>query len=149
MVVRPAWEKVPGDNWVEVDSHSQATMVLPGLAERVFLTIGRQELSAYAEVKNIWFFMRMIDPPQPNLPIPRGELLLQRGPFSVVDELSILREYQLGAIVSKNSGGDSTYAKIVAARELKLPVVMVQRPPVPMGETVADIESAIAWLQKQ
>lgn len=149
MVVRPAWEKVPGDNWVEVDSHSQATMVLPGLAERVFLTIGRQELSAYAEVKNIWFLMRMIDPPQPNLPIPRGELLLQRGPFSVVDELSILREYQLGAIVSKNSGGDSTYAKIVAARELKLPVVMVQRPPVPMGETVADIESAIAWLQKQ
>jgi precorrin-6A/cobalt-precorrin-6A reductase len=91
----------------------------------------------------------MIDPPEPDLPIPPGQLILQRGPFSLELERSLLQEHKIGAIVSKNSGGDATYAKIIAARELGLPVVMVQRPPVPEGEIVTDVESVVAWLKKR
>ena len=149
MLVRPAWEMVEGDRWIEVASHSEAAKALLGRSQRVFLTIGRQELAAFAGLDAIWFLMRAIDPPALNTPVPQGKLLLARGPFTLEDERKLLLEYQIDTIVSKNSGGGATYAKIAAARELGLPVVMVQRPPIPDVEQVADVEGAIAWLIKQ
>ncbi|PZV16116.1 MAG: cobalt-precorrin-6A reductase [Leptolyngbya sp.] len=146
MLIRPVWEPRAGDEWIEVESNTTAAKVLPGLAQRIFLTIGRQELAAFAHLK-IWFLMRMIDPPLPDTIVPPGKILLDRGPFSLGNERSLLQQYEIGAIVSKNSGGDATYAKIIAARERRIPVVMVQRPAVPAGEKVADVESAIAWLR--
>ncbi|MEG4506285.1 cobalt-precorrin-6A reductase [Microcoleus sp. F6_B4] len=149
MLVRPAWERVEGDRWIEVAGHSEAARALLGRSRRVFLTIGRQELAAFAGLDAIWFLMRAIDPPALNTPVPNGKLLLARGPFSLEDERQLLLEYQIDTIVSKNSGGGATYAKIVAARELGIPVVMVQRPPIADVEKVADVEGAIAWLVKQ
>lgn len=146
MLIRPAWEPIAGDDWINVESNAVAATILPGLAQRIFLTIGRQELTAFAHLKS-WFLMRMIDPPLPDTPMPLGKLLLDRGPFSLENERSLLQHYDIEAIVSKNSGGNATYAKIIAARERKIPVVMVQRPAVPTGEKVADVESAIAWLR--
>jgi precorrin-6A/cobalt-precorrin-6A reductase len=144
MLIRPAWEKTPADHWIEVANNATAAEVLPGLAAKVFLTIGRQELSAFAHLKNIWFLMRMIDLPSP--PIPNGEILLKRGPFSLQDERDLLENYDIGAIASKNSGGDATYAKIIAAQEMNIPIVMVQRPAMPEGEKVTTIEQALRWL---
>ena len=92
--------------------------------------------------------MRMIDPPIPDTPVPPGTLLLERGPFTLADERVLLHTYAIGAIVSKNSGGDSTYAKMIAARELGLPVVMVQRPPMPEAAQVADVEQALLWVEQ-
>ncbi len=92
--------------------------------------------------------MRMIDPPTPDTPVPQGTLLLERGPFTLADERALLHTYAIGAMVSKNSGGEATYAKLIAAREVGLPVVIVQRPPVPAGEQVADVGNALVWLQK-
>ncbi|MEG4499620.1 cobalt-precorrin-6A reductase [Microcoleus sp. F10-C6] len=149
MLVRPAWEMVEGDRWIEVGSHSEAAKALLGQSQRVFLTIGRQELAAFAGLDAIWFLMRAIDPPALNTPVPNGKLLLARGPFSLEDERKLLLEYQIDTIVSKNSGGGATYAKIVAARELGIPVVMVQRPPIPDVARVADVEGAIFWLIQQ
>jgi precorrin-6A/cobalt-precorrin-6A reductase len=81
--------------------------------------------------------------------LPPGELLLDRGPFSLERELQLLRDYKIDAIVSKNSGGDATYAKIIAARELGIPVIMVQRSIVPEGEVVNNVSGAIEWLIEQ
>jgi precorrin-6A/cobalt-precorrin-6A reductase len=154
MLIRPAWQKVEGDSeaqasadrWIEVDSVEAAAAVLPGLATRVFLTIGRQDLAAFAHLEDIWFLMRMIDPLAPDDIVPKGLLLLERGPFVLADERDLLRKYEIDAIVSKNSGGDATYAKIIAARELGILVVMVKRKAVPEGEQVPDVESAVEWL---
>jgi precorrin-6A/cobalt-precorrin-6A reductase len=142
---RPAWEKQEGDRWIEVESNTAAAEILPDLAQRIFLTIGRQELSTFAHLQKNWFLMRMIDPPDP--PIPRGEILLKKGPFSLEDEQDLLRKFNIKAIVSKNSGGDATYAKIIAARELNIPVVMIQRSPLPDAETVQTVEQALQWLR--
>ncbi|MEG4589742.1 cobalt-precorrin-6A reductase [Microcoleus sp. MOSTC5] len=149
MLVRPAWEMVEGDRWIEVASHSEAAKALLGQSERVFLTIGRQELAAFAGLDAIWFLMRAIDPPALNTPVPNGKLLLARGPFTLEDERELLLEYQIDTIVSKNSGGGATYAKIAAARELGISVVMVQRPQIRDVEQVDNVEGAIAWLIKQ
>ena len=147
MLVRPVWEKVEGDRWIEVESIDAAAKAIPVKARRVFLTIGRQQLASFLGLENIWFLMRSIDPPEP--PIPDGKLLLDRGPFHLEQEQELLREYQIDAIISKNSGGDATYAKVIAARELEIPLVMVQRPAMPVGKKVANIADALTWLQQQ
>ena len=149
LLLRPAWEPVAGDCWIAVESIAAAVSILPSLAQRVFLTIGRQDLAAFAPLTALWFLMRMIDPPTPDTPVPPGTLVLDRGPFTLEDERELLQAYAIEAIVSKNSGGDATYAKMIAARELALPVVMVQRPAIPEGEQVTDVEAALAWLARQ
>jgi precorrin-6A/cobalt-precorrin-6A reductase len=146
LLLRPAWEPMAGDRWIEVENIAAAVSILPSVARRVFLTIGRQDLAAFAPLTDLWFLMRMIDPPTPDTPVPPGTLLLERGPFTLEDERDLLKTYAIGAIVSKNSGGEATYAKMRAARELALPVVMVQRPPIPGGEQVTDVQAALAWL---
>jgi precorrin-6A/cobalt-precorrin-6A reductase len=146
LLVRPAWVRSIEDTWIEVERIEAAVQAIPASAERIFVTIGRQQLAPFATLTDKWCLMRSIDPPDPSIPLPPGKLLLDRGPFSLEGERQLLREYQIQAIVSKNSGGDATYAKIIAARELGLPVVMVQRPIVPEGEKVADVAGAVEWL---
>ena len=148
LLVRPAWEPVEGDHWIAVESIAAAVSILPRVAQRVFLTTGRQDLAAFALLTDLWFLMRMVDPPTPDTPVPPGTLVLERGPFALKNERELLQTYAIEAIVSKNSGGEATYAKIRAARELALPVVMIQRPPTPVGEQVTDVEEALGWLAR-
>jgi precorrin-6A/cobalt-precorrin-6A reductase len=147
LLERPAWEPVAGDRWFSVQNHTAAAALLPGLAQRIFLTIGRQELHNYAHLQDLWFLMRSIDPPLD--PVPPGEVLLDKGPFTWVAEQHLLWQHQIELIVSKNSGGAATYAKIAAARKLGLPVVMVERPVMPVGFQVATVDEAWQWLQRQ
>lgn len=146
MLIRPPWEQVSGDRWIEVDSIEAAATALQHLAQRVFLTVGRQELAAFAHLKEIWFLMRMIELPAPDALVPPGMVLCDRGPFDLKNEREILIHKNIDTIVSKNSGGNATYAKITAARELGLKVVMVNRPAIPPGEQVSNVDDVLAWL---
>jgi precorrin-6A/cobalt-precorrin-6A reductase len=146
MLIRSPWEKVSGDRWIEVDSVTAAAAALQNQSRRVFLTVGRQELAAFAHLKEIWFLMRMIDPPARDALVPPGMLLCDRGPFTLNNEREILIHHNIDTIVSKNSGGDATYAKIIAARELEVKVVMVNRPAIPPGDYVTDVDGALAWV---
>ncbi len=145
-LMRPAWEAVSSDRWISVQSLEEARQIIPEIARRVFLSIGRQELSYFIAVKTAWFLMRMVDQPQADVIYPNGKILVQRGPFSRVEERSLLQTYGIEVLVTKNSGGSATYAKLEAARELGLPVVIVQRPVLPDIEMVTTVEAAIAWI---
>jgi precorrin-6A/cobalt-precorrin-6A reductase len=133
---RPGWEPGPGDRWHSVASLAEAADLLPSLGRRVFLTTGRLGLAAFARVPELYFLVRSVEAPEP--PMPRHtEVLLARGPFSVEDETALLREHRIDVLVTKDSGGASTSAKLTAARALGLPVVVVRRPPLPEGVTPA------------
>ncbi|TPQ21485.1 cobalt-precorrin-6A reductase [Streptomyces sporangiiformans] len=133
---RPGWEPRPGDRWHSVASLAEAADLLPSLGRRVFLTTGRLGLSAFARVPELYFLVRSVEAPGP--PMPRHtEVLLARGPFSVEGETALLREHRIDVLVTKDSGGASTSAKLTAARALGLPVVVVRRPPLPEGVTPA------------
>ncbi|NCJ05569.1 cobalt-precorrin-6A reductase [Synechococcales cyanobacterium C] len=147
ILCRPPWPKQAQDHWIEVASHPEAAHRLVALGQRIFLTIGRQELAAFASVQQCWFLMRMIDFPSAEVQLPPGKVLLQRGPFTLAQECELLKTYAIQALVSKNSGGEATYAKIQAARELGLPVVMVQRPTLPTEAQVSHPTQAIQWIQ--
>jgi precorrin-6A/cobalt-precorrin-6A reductase len=147
MLVRPAWARDIQDNWIEVESIDRAVAAVPTTAARIFFPLGRQQLAPFAILTDRWCLMRSIEPPAPDMPLPPGKMLLDRGPFSLEQERQLLRDYRIDAIVSKNSGGAATYAKIIAARELGLPIVMVQRPMMPAGERVGHVGEAIDWLR--
>ena len=144
---RAPWKKQAGDDWIEVSDAAAAAKALSALARRVFLTLGRQELAAFAELRDLWFLVRMIERPQQPLPLARSELVLARGPFVQADEEALMAKHRIGALVAKNSGGDATYGKIAAARALHIPVVMIQRPQLAPAQTVATVDDAVAWAE--
>ncbi|MEU2349809.1 cobalt-precorrin-6A reductase [Modestobacter sp. NPDC049651] len=141
---RPGWTPQPGDDWRFVDSLAGAARAVAGF-RCVFLTTGRQGVGAFAALPGR-VLVRSVDPPDG--PLPAGAtLLLDRGPFSVDDELALMREHGVDVVVTKDSGGHLTEAKLTAARALGIPVVLVRRPPLPPGvETVASVADALAWL---
>ncbi|WP_067843944.1 cobalt-precorrin-6A reductase [Nocardia lijiangensis] len=144
---RPGWSETPGDRWIRVPDPAAAARALPELGERVFLTIGRQGVGAFAGLTRQWFLIRAIDPPEAPLP-PRHEVLLARGPFAVDEESRLLASRRIEVLVTKDSGGDRTEAKLVAARAAGLPVVVIDRPPLPAGaEVVETVAEAWEWLR--
>ncbi|TDD62752.1 cobalt-precorrin-6A reductase [Actinomadura rubrisoli] len=141
---RPGWTSGPGDDWRRVPTLEDAAASLPG--ERVFLTTGRKNLAAFAGDARRWFLVRSVDPPEPPVP-PRMETVLARGPFTVDEELALMRWHAVDTLVTKDSGSAMTAAKLTAARTLGLPVVMVDRPPAPHGVPIAaSVGEAMAWL---
>lgn len=142
---RPGWQPGPEDDWRWADSLDQAAEMLPALGERVFLTSGRQGLSAFANLDDLWFLIRCVDPPTPPLPA-RHEVLLDRGPYLLDAETALIRTHRLDVLVTKDSGGTMTSAKLDAARALGLPVVVVRRPQRPESPTVDTVEAAAAWV---
>ncbi|MEU8652589.1 cobalt-precorrin-6A reductase [Streptomyces sp. NPDC048737] len=143
---RPGWRPGPGDRWHPVGSLAQAAELLPRLGGRVLLTTGRLGLAAFAHLTGPHFVVRSVEPPAPPMP-PDTEVVLARGPFTVTDELALLREHRIDVLVTKDSGGAATAAKLTAARRLDLPVVVVRRPPLPDGVTaVPDVAGALERL---
>jgi precorrin-6A/cobalt-precorrin-6A reductase len=142
---RPGWTAGPGDRWHRVADAAAAAALLPSLGERAFLAIGSGGLAAFAHLPG-WFLLRAIDPPPPPLPA-RHRLVIDRGPFTADAERALLREHRIEVLVCRDSGGDLTAAKLVAARELGLPVVMIDRPPAPTTvPTVETVDEAVVWL---
>lgn len=139
---RPGWRAGPDDRWIRVPDLTAAAKTVAEQGERVFLTIGRQGVAAFADLRRPWFLIRAIDPPADALP-PRHELLLARGPFTLGEEARLLARHRIDLLVTKDSGGAPTAAKLVAARAAGVPVVVIERPPLPEGavalETVAQV----------
>lgn len=147
LVRRPAWVRTDADRWIPVEDLRAAAAVLPGIGRRAFLTVGRQGVGTFAHLDSMWFLIRAIDPPEVAVPA-AATVLLERGPFTLEHELTLLREHRIDVLVTKNSGGALTAAKLAAARHLAVPVVMVSRTPPPEGVPVFDaVDGAVAWLR--
>jgi precorrin-6A/cobalt-precorrin-6A reductase len=144
---RPGWRPGPGDRWLWVDDLQQAADALPTLGERVFLTSGRQGLSAFAPL-GLWFLIRCVDPPTPPLPA-HHEVILDRGPYLLEAETELMRAHRVDVLVTKDSGGTMTAAKLDAARALGLPVLVVRRPERPEAPTVDTVEAAERWVLEE
>jgi precorrin-6A/cobalt-precorrin-6A reductase len=142
---RPAWDADPSwDTVPDMDAAAATVRRWPG--EAVFLTTGRRDLGVFAADDKHRFLVRTVDPPDDaNVP-PRTTLILDRGPYTVEGETALLRDNSIGLLVTKNSGGPMTAAKLTAARDLDVAVVVVQRPPLPPGaEAVATVPEAMRW----
>jgi precorrin-6A/cobalt-precorrin-6A reductase len=148
-ILRPAWRPEPGDQWLTVANAEAAADALGLEPRRVFLSLGRLELGAFAASPPHHYLARTVDPPE-SVVLPRDiRLIFDRGPFNEPAETALLRSEKIDVLVSKNSGGAATYPKIVAARKLGIPVVMIARPHKSHGHVVNNAEAAARWLEEQ
>jgi len=141
---RPAWTPQPGDRWIEVADMREAVGALGDAPRRVFLTLGRKDLTPFEAAPWHHYLIRSVDPVTPPLALPNAEYITARGPFGEAQELALLQANRIDMIVAKNSGGDSTQGKIAAARALGLPVVMPRRPVLADVPAVAGVNDALA-----
>ena len=140
---RPAWQQAEGDRWIDAASVTDAVGKLGKKPRRVFVALGRQELAPLGAAPHHSYLVRSVDPVEPPLDIPDARYIRDRGPFAVAAERALLSENKIDAVLAKNSGGDATYAKIAAARDLGVEVVLVRRPPPNGVETVESVPEAV------
>lgn len=144
-LLRPPWAPGPGDRWTPVPTAAAAATALGATPRRVFLTVGQTDLPAFTGTPH-HLLVRTVDPPAA---LPAGvRLITARGPFGPDEEEALLRRERIEVLVTKNSGGAATEAKLQAARRLHLPVVMIARPPAP-ALSVSSADEALAWLHAQ
>ncbi|HEX2402879.1 MAG TPA: cobalt-precorrin-6A reductase [Mycobacterium sp.] len=145
VLARPAWD--PGDALVvRSDVEAAKTVAADGFS-RVFLTTGRSGVKAFVDV-DAWFLIRAVTAPDADTLPQRHQLVLSRGPYHYDDELALLRDHGIDALVTKNSGGAMTRPKLDAAEALGVAVVMVDRPPLPPNVvTVTTVDEAADWVR--
>ncbi|SLN10908.1 Precorrin-6A reductase [Pseudoruegeria aquimaris] len=145
-LLRPEWRAEPGDRWVQVGSGREAPAHIPPGA-RVFLAVGRQTLTEFESLTACHLICRQIDPPEGAFPFPNGEYHVGRPPFSVAQEEALFRRLRIDWLAVKNAGGEASRTKLVAARNLGLPVLMLARPPQPDAERVETVDAALGWIR--
>jgi precorrin-6A/cobalt-precorrin-6A reductase len=143
---RPPWAPQEGDRWIEVATMDDAAEALGIERKTVFLTQGRLQLAAFAMAPQHRYIVRAIDPPVGIDSLPDCKLILARGPFALADELKLIRDERVETLVTKNSGGRATYAKIEAARTLGVAVVVVRRPKPPEADALHDLGAVMKWI---
>lgn len=144
---RPPWSPDDAVQWIRVPDMDAAAVEVARRGTRVMVTTGRQDVGVFAANASAWFLIRVVDPPEGPLP-PHHEILRSRGPYEVMGEWKILRENQIDLLVTKNSGGLLTRAKLDAAAELGITVVMVDRPAEPaVGTAVGSVDDAVDWVR--
>lgn len=144
---RPPWERQSGDRWIDVETMEAAARALGPAPRNVFLTQGRSQLAAFADAPQHRYLVRAIERPPEIDALPFHRLILSRGPFRLADEEALMREENIEFVVSKNSGGEATYAKIEAARNLGVPIVMAQRPARPPVAQTTRLDEVLAWIE--
>lgn len=147
---RPGWQPGPQDDWIRVPTTAAAAASVRELtdpAATVFVTTGRRDLAPFCDDFERTYLIRAVDPPEVELPS-HHVVVLDRGPYTAESEFALMENHQVAAVVTKDSGGTLTAAKLEAARVRAIPVVMVDRPALvpPTADSVATVEAALAWL---
>lgn len=144
---RPGWRHHPGAaDWHWVPGSDAAKSMAERLGRRVFLSIGRKAVSRFRDWSDRYVLVRVV--PGTGLLVPvMWEVIHARGPFDRDSERDLMRSRHIDVLVTKDSGGDQTVAKLDAAGDLGVPVVIVERPADPPGVDLVDsVGAAFDWV---
>jgi len=144
---RPAWTSQDGDRWIGVPDLAAAATALGKQPRTVFLTIGGVQVAAFAAAPQHHYIVRAIDRPDAIRWLPSHRLILARGPFSVADEITLLRDEKVDVLITKNSGGAATEAKLLAARATGTEVIIVERPAPEDTVAFEVLDDVLAWIE--
>ncbi len=146
LLTRPAWRYEPQDHWIGVADMNAAAAALGAKPRRVFLTVGRLHIAAFEMAPQHHYLVRSIEMPDPLPRLPHLKFIAGRGPFDVEAELVLMQSEAIDILVTKNSGAPATFAKIEAARQLGLPIIMIERPQQAGMTAFYDPAEVIAWI---
>jgi precorrin-6A/cobalt-precorrin-6A reductase len=145
-LTRAPWQAEPGDRWQHVPDMAGAVAALAGAPKRVMLAVGRMHLAEFAVHPQNFYLLRLVDAPTEALPFPDHHTVVDRGPFTVDGDIALMRDHRIDLVVSKNAGGSGASAKLIAARQLGLPVLMIDRPAIPPRLEAHTVEEVMRWL---
>jgi len=145
-LTRPPWSPTADDQWECVSDFDGAAKLLEGHARRVMLAIGRMHLIKFSEHQQHYYLLRFVEPASAEPPFRQYCVLVDRGPFAKEADITLLREHRIDLIVARNSGGVGAQSKVLAARDLKIPVIMIQRPRICQRPQTHYLEDVVHWL---
>jgi len=143
---RAPWTREPDDSWIDVPDIDAAVGALPDVPAHVFLAIGRQHIAPFSAKPQHAYTLRFVDAPDGPPPLPNAEVIVSRGPFTPEGDRELMTSRRIDLLVARNSGGSGARAKVDAARELGIPVIMIARPALPERPRVESVEQVMAWL---
>ncbi len=143
-LTRPAWQSGEGDIWTHVADVDGAVAALAGPSKRVLLALGKLNVPAFAAQPRHHYVLRLVDDPEIAPPLPHHTVVLARGPFDVAGDTALMQEHGIEVVVCKNAGGSGAEAKLRVARDLQLPVIMIDRPRLPPRLEMATAEACLA-----
>ena len=146
-VMRPGWRMPPGATVLEVDGLDGGAAILPRVARRVFLTTGQGGLESFSGLDDLWFLVRLMDAPKDPPPLTDFQLITGVPPFTIQGEQSLLTEHDIDTLVTKDSGGEGTEAKITAAAEAGVTIILIRRPAAEPGPVAETVDEAFAWVE--
>ncbi|MGB0747606.1 MAG: cobalt-precorrin-6A reductase [Magnetospiraceae bacterium] len=146
-LLRPGWQPQPGDDRTYVSDLAEAALLLPLLCQRALITSGREGLTALANLPTVHLVIRLMAPLADPPPFQSAEILIAAPPFEAVAERALMIDRQIGALVTKDSGGKAMAGKITAARDLRLPVILLKRPPAPDGPQAETVDATVQWVE--
>ena len=146
---RKPWAEKKGDNWIKVRNFEESVNHLKGKAKNVFLAIGKKNLHVYKKYSQHFYLLRVINNNNITNFFPNQKYITYDPSYNVKEEVKVLKNYKIDVIVSKNSGGELAYCKIVAARKLKIPVIIIARPKSLNLKKVYNLESVLRWLDSK
>jgi precorrin-6A/cobalt-precorrin-6A reductase len=134
-VRRPPWQAQAGDDW-RAASDWRGIVEQVAAFERPLWTMGREPLAHLHDIPASQFWtVRCLEAREGNV---RARIIDARGPFDIDSERALFDAARIDVVISKNSGGRATEAKLAVARERGLPVVMLERPPLPAADREFD-----------
>lgn len=145
-LTRPGWSAADGDDWHRVADVAAAVAALSGPPRRVLLALGRMHVGAFAAQPQHHYLLRFVDAPATPPGLPDHRLVIDRGPFDVARDAALLRAHAIDLLVCKDAGGAGAVAKVIAARQLGLPVVMIDRPVLPERPAVEEVAAVLRWI---
>ena len=146
MLTRPAWEAGKGDRWTHVPDIASAVDALAGEPRRVMLALGRMHVEAFGAQPQHHYLLRFVDAPAEPPALPHHHLVVDRGPFTVEGDVALMRAHAIDLLVAKNAGGGGARAKLDAARTLGLPVLLIDRPPLPATRVAYSVAEVLDWV---
>lgn len=149
MLIRPAWALPTGARYLDAEDMAGALQLLSGFAKRVLVTTGQRDLELLAGFPQIHFTMRVIEQPAQPLDAQNCSLITSRPPYSLDDEIALMESLHIDCLLSKQSGGEGSAAKITAAIRRHIPIVLLRRPLPEPGEQVDSPAAALLWLESR
>lgn len=146
-LTRRAWEPVAGDRWTRAADIDSAVAALAGPARRIMLALGRMHVAPFAAQPQHHYLLRFVDAPEQPPELSRHSLIVDRGPFTAEEDSRLMQAHAIDLVICKNAGGTGADAKLIAARQLGVPVLMIDRPAVPRRAEVYRPEDAMEWLR--
>lgn len=146
-LARPGWvDREDAATWHWLSTLAEMRTTAERLGSRPFVSTGRQTLPAFESWFDRQVLVRVVEP-LTDSPPPRWTVIEDRGPYAVDDERTLLSDHRIDVLLTKDSGGSYTSAKLLAAAELGVPVVVLARPPAEPGAVeVTSVEACVEWL---